>query len=116
MPLHVQVRLVSSGGIGKRSNFDVLKLHIAGMALQADMSRAPARAVPRNRVIGNNLTVEGDFYRRGAGLDFERVPLAGRLGGNRRGRRESIDRAGLVQRAVVLAGRGIETHIVDLNL
>src|SRR6266550_6026043 len=102
--------------IGQRTDLDVLELRIARVALQADMALAPARTVPGDRVIGNDLAVERDFYRRGAGLDFERVPLAGRVGGDRRGRREGIDRARLVQWAVVLPGRDIETHIVDLDL
>src|SRR4051812_49413506 len=86
------------------------------MALQADMALAPARAVRGDGVVGNELPVQRDFYRCAAGFDFERVPLAGRLGGDRRGGREGIDSAGLVQWAVVLPGRGIETHIVDLDL
>src|SRR6478609_5472220 len=116
MPANAPVRLASSGGIGKRPKLDVLELYIAGMALETDMAGAPARAVAGNGVIGDELAVERDFYRRGASLDFERVPLAGRVGSDRRRRRKGIDRAGLVQRAVVLPGRRVETHIVDLDL
>ena len=76
------------------------------MTLQPDMAFAPARAVRGNGVVSDKLAVQRDFDRGIAGFDFERVPLAGRLGGEGRRRREGVDRAGLVRGIVVLTGRG----------
>ena len=80
----------------QRTNHDVLKLHVAGMALQSDVALAPARAVRRDGVIGNELAIECYLYQAAGGLDLKCIPLTSGLGCEGRGRREGVHGTGLV--------------------
>ena len=77
-------------------NDDVLKLHIACMALQTDVARAKAQIVGRDRIVCDKLTVERDLDEGVGGLDFKGIPLTSRFGRNLGGRRQGIDGTRLV--------------------
>src|SRR5438045_866670 len=102
--------------IGQRTDHHVLELHVAGVALQADMALTPPPIVGWNCVGRNGLAVERYLDGRAGCLDLEGVPLAGGFGCERRGWRQPINGTGLMQRTEVLAGVDVEAHVIDLDL
>src|SRR5262249_33788397 len=81
---------------------------------QTDMTLGRARAVQLE--VGDFLSVERHHDASARDLDVVTVPLADRLRSQRRGWRESIDRARLVQRVPRLVRVGVEPRVVDLDL
>jgi hypothetical protein len=80
-----------SSSVGQSSDHEILKLDVAGVALQADVSCRQAIGVGRDRVVCDRLAIKHHLDERIGGLDFEGVPLTGRFGRDRRGWRQRVN-------------------------
>src|SRR5262245_25613352 len=85
-----------SSRVGQRAYHDVLELHVARMALQADVAFTPACGVRWDGIVCDELPIERYLYEAAGGLNFKCIPLTGRFGCDRRGRRQGIHGTGLV--------------------
>jgi len=82
--------------VRQRLNHHVLKLHVPGMALQADVARPRSRSVGWNRVARDKLTIQGHLDGCTGSFYLKSITLSRGFGSDARGWSQGVNGAGLM--------------------